>query len=131
VNVEFIVKGKPRGKERARTFYNSKSKKMQTITPTKTVSYEDLIKSCFYNSKPKNFKLIEGPILVELAIVYKKAKSNKMTTPMLKPDIDNVLKIVLDALNKVAYKDDTQVVSAVANKIFGEEEMLKIIIREL
>ena len=30
--------------------------------------------------------------------------------PMKKPDCDNVVKIVLDSLNKIAYDDDKQVV---------------------
>lgn len=30
--------------------------------------------------------------------------------PTKKPDIDNIVKAVLDALNEVAYRDDTQVV---------------------
>ena len=31
--------------------------------------------------------------------------------PAKKPDIDNIVKAVLDALNEVAYRDDTQAVS--------------------
>ena len=30
--------------------------------------------------------------------------------PMKKPDADNIAKIVLDSLNKIAYEDDKQVV---------------------
>ena len=33
----FTVPGKPQGKARARTFYDSRSKKMNSITPEKTV----------------------------------------------------------------------------------------------
>jgi Holliday junction resolvase RusA-like endonuclease len=39
--------------------------------------------------------------------------------PSRKPDIDNVLKIVLDALNGVAYKDDSRVVSVSGRKIYS------------
>lgn len=48
-----------------------------------------------------------------------------------KPDVDNIQKIVLDALNNVAYLDDTQVVQVVAIKKWDEEEKLKIIIEEI
>ena len=43
----FTVPGKPQGKARARTFYNSRSDKMSSVTPEKTVLYENLIKTCF------------------------------------------------------------------------------------
>ena len=43
----FTVPGKPQGKARARTFYDSRSNKMSSVTPEKTVLYENLIKTCF------------------------------------------------------------------------------------
>jgi Holliday junction resolvase RusA-like endonuclease len=46
--------------------------------------------------------------------------------PSKKPDIDNVLKIVLDALNGVAYKDDSKVVSVSGKKIYSDEPKLVI-----
>lgn len=42
--MKFIVEGKPQGKARARTFYNSRLGKMQSITPEQTRSYEDLVR---------------------------------------------------------------------------------------
>lgn len=47
---------------------------------------------------------------------------NGIEKPNKKPDIDNVLKNVLDALNKFAYEDDTQVISVVCQKYYTEEE---------
>ena len=44
--------------------------------------------------------------------------------PQVKPDIDNVVKVVCDALNKIAYKDDTQVVEIAACKLYGVEPMV-------
>lgn len=35
----FTVPGKPQGKARARTFYDSRSGKMSSVTPEKTVLY--------------------------------------------------------------------------------------------
>ncbi len=34
---------------------------------------------------------------------------NNEISPTKKPDIDNIAKIVLDAMNKFAFKDDTQI----------------------
>ena len=49
--------------------------------------------------------------------------------PSRKPDIDNVMKIVLDALNGVAYKDDSRVVRVEAQKIYGDIPRLEIRMR--
>ena len=48
-----------------------------------------------------------------------------------KPDVDNIIKVVLDALNKVAYQDDTQVVEVIAIKRWSNESRLKVIIEEI
>lgn len=57
------------------------------------------------------------------------AESGKIR-PLTKPDIDNVVKIVCDALNKVAYRDDTQVIEVVACKYYGKEPKVVIEIDE-
>ena len=46
---------------------------------------------------------------------------------MTTPDVDNILKIVLDGLNGVAYADDSQVVEAACRKHYdGEKEGLEV-----
>jgi Holliday junction resolvase RusA-like endonuclease len=42
--------------------------------------------------------------------------------PIRKPDLDNIVKIVLDALNGSAYRDDTQVLQLDARKIYTAGE---------
>ena len=42
--------------------------------------------------------------------------------PPKKPDVDNVVKIVLDALNRVVYLDDTQVTHCNVRKMWDEDE---------
>ena len=37
-----------------------------------------------------------------------------------KPDCDNIAKIILDSLNKIAYHDDSQVVDLHVNKRYAE-----------
>ena len=48
-----------------------------------------------------------------------------------KPDADNIVKVVLDALNKVAYRDDAQVVELVAIKRWSNTSKLKVVIEEI
>jgi Holliday junction resolvase RusA-like endonuclease len=40
----------------------------------------------------------------------------------VKPDLDKLLRAVLDALTGIAYEDDAQVVTAVAMKVYGVDE---------
>ena len=55
---------------------------------------------------------------------------NNTISPTKKPDIDNIVKIVLDAMNKFAFKDDTQITKLEVEKIYGIEEKLQIMIEE-
>ncbi|WP_442855820.1 RusA family crossover junction endodeoxyribonuclease [Blautia sp. Marseille-P3087] len=51
--------------------------------------------------------------------------------PAKKPDIDNIAKAVLDALNSVAYRDDTQVVELQLRKQYSEKPRVEICMEEL
>ena len=54
---------------------------------------------------------------------------NKIS-PTKKPDIDNIIKIILDAMNKFAFKDDIQITKLEIEKKYGLEEKMQIIIEE-
>ena len=51
-------------------------------------------------------------------------KGDKKYGPL--PDIDNVIKTVLDALNEVAYKDDTQVVQVWGRSVYGPKDCTQV-----
>lgn len=51
--------------------------------------------------------------------------------PVVKRDCDNIAKIVLDALNHIAYHDDAQVVELVVCKWYGEQPRVDVLIKEL
>ena len=40
--------------------------------------------------------------------------------PTKKPDLDNVAKIILDSLNKIAYDDDSQIVDLHIRKYYSD-----------
>lgn len=50
--------------------------------------------------------------------------------PTKKPDIDNIVKIILDAMNKFAFKDDTQVTKLEVEKRYSEIPRVYIKIEE-
>jgi len=85
--------------------------------------------------------LLEGPLQLEVK-VYKpslKSFSKKKTLaaeegllrPTTKPDVDNYVKGVKDALNKVIWKDDSQVVDLKVSKWYSEKPRIEVIIKEL
>lgn len=118
--IKFTIPGTPQGKARARTVYNRAAGKTVSYTPEKTYLYENLIKSRYLEVTNKKYNNKEA-LHVSITAFYNppKSASKKRRTLMLegyekpckKPDIDNIAKVVLDALNGISYGDDTQVVS--------------------
>lgn len=49
--------------------------------------------------------------------------------PVKKPDMDNVMKIVADSLNGVAYRDDTQIVDSMVRKFYSDRPRVQIVIQ--
>lgn len=50
---------------------------------------------------------------------------------MHKPDTDNIAKIIADALNGVAYKDDAQITKLEVAKLYGSEDKVEVEINYL
>lgn len=138
--VTFHVPGKPQGKARARTFRNKYTGKSKSITPEQTVLYENFIKDRFLQAGT-GFYLERGraaTLRIVARFLPPTSASKKRQTDMLegrelplkKPDMDNIVKVVADALNGVAYHDDTQIVSVVAKKAYSAVEGLDITVEE-
>lgn len=127
-SIKFEIPGTPQGKARARTVRNKFSGKTVSFTPDKTVNYENLIKICFLQMRPVGFKRIESQVKMQIVAHYRKAKANKMDVPMLKPDIDNLCKVVLDSLNDIAYIDDKQVIDISLSKVWANGNDEKVVV---
>lgn len=125
--VVFTVPGRPKGKARART-----NKTGITYTPKNTVMYENLVKACFIESQPRERWFAGEPLAVNIyarfPIPKSKSKRDKEAMmqgyiqPTVKPDADNIAKIICDALNGVAYGDDTQVIRLTVVKSYVQKE---------
>lgn len=133
------ILGKPMGKQRPRLG------KFGTYTPQKTVNYETLIKYSFTQKYP-NFKPYEGELKAKITAIFEvpKSYSKKKREALLpisgiensgagythKPDSDNIAKIVLDALNGLAYKDDSQITALLVFKEYGEQAKVIVEVEE-
>lgn len=128
---EFEVLGDIKGKARPRVnTYTGNA-----YTPTNTKDYENLIKQYFKIKYPR-YEPLEGRVFVKITAYFKVAKSTSKKekqliekgalSPTKKPDIDNIVKIVLDALNKMAFKDDNQITKLEVEKLYGVEEKIVV-----
>ena len=68
----------------------------------------------------------DGAIRVELDFCLIRPKSSKREYPTVKPDLDNYIKSVLDAMNGIILKDDSQIVSIEASKKYTSIEGIAI-----
>lgn len=120
-----IIPGKPLGKQRPRVL-----KTGIAYTPKETVNYETFVKM-LYLEKYAGEKPFEGPVSMLISAFYqipksaskrrREAMARHHIPPTTRPDIDNIAKIIMDALAGVAYQDDKQVTSCAVNKLYSHE----------
>lgn len=132
---EFTMIGDIVGKARPRM----NTRTGRAYTPTKTKNYEYFLRECFINEYP-DFKTIETRVKVTIIAYFDIAKSTSKkkeaemllqnVSPTKKPDIDNIVKVVLDAMNKFAFKDDTQVTKLEVEKKYAKIPSIYIKIEE-
>ena len=136
-SVHFTIPGPPGRKGRPR-FSNGRA-----YTDEKTKAYEELIAWQFMSAQSRwqlspeqweRVKKAQVSIVIIASYEIPKSDSKKVRLeklenrqrPMKKPDIDNVCKVVLDGLNGLAYKDDTQVYHLHAIKRYDETPRVEV-----
>lgn len=121
--VSFTVDGRPVPKGRPRVTRHG------TYTPKSTQIFESAIRAAWLERGEKPFA--DGEALDVMVNAYfsipsgtpKRKRDGLHLTPYLKRgDIDNIIKSVLDALNGIAYKDDSAVFSVYGRKIYTDGE---------
>lgn len=134
--VTFTVYGRVIGKGRPHFV----KKTGAAITPPATKSYESVLRDkatpCMQDTTPWT-----GPVALDLSATYKIPKSWKKADREAaiaglrepgKPDLDNVVKILADSLNRVVYLDDTQITKITAQKLWStEEDRLDVVLTRL
>ena len=106
-----VPKGRPR-------FYGN-----HAVTPPKTREYEKLIRESW------TYGMMDGPLGVRMLFVMPipKSVSKKKHEELLgerhtkKPDLDNLVKAVLDGLNGTAFEDDSRIHRIMAIKEYGDD----------
>lgn len=125
--VHFIIPGRPVGKGRPRF-----TRRGHCWTPDKTVAYERDIKLAYWETCGKRCFGANKALSVEIVLYYirpkRMTKHNSLMAqrgllrPVVKPDVDNVIKAILDALNGIAFYDDRQIVQVTCEKWYDITE---------
>ena len=132
---EFEVLGEIVGKERPRVNMYT----CRVYTPNKTKDYEFLVQQYFRMQYPK-YETLKGRISINIIAYLKIPQSTSKTkiqemlenkiSPTKKPDVDNIAKSILDAMNGLVFEDDNQVSKISVEKRFALEEKAVIEVEE-
>ena len=126
LSVSFFVPGPPVGKGRPRAA--KRGSQIQLYTPEKTASYENLVATAAHGSM-RGAEPIKGACHVDMDIrlivpmSWSAKRRNQalegLVFPTKKPDLDNILKAVFDAINGIVWEDDVQAVYVQAVKRYS------------
>jgi len=132
--IHLSIPGEPQGKQRPRWAPRG------TYTPTKTLNFETYIKELFAIKYP-DFEPVETALEMELTArlmiptsaskVKKLQMQRKELRPTKRPDVDNILKVAMDALESLAYKNDSQIVDGAIHKYYSYHPAMDLIIWEI
>lgn len=115
---EFTVPGEPISKSRAR--FTKRGSKTVAYTPEKTKAGEHAMAAAYLKVAKKFNKDPEAAYAVR-AHFYNGTRQRR--------DVDNMVKLVLDGLNNVAWVDDNQVLEIAARKSFVAKEEARTVVQ--
>ena len=128
--VRFTIPGEPFGKQRPRHLKNG-----HTYTPRQTTDHETAIKyeyrrQCGYRFPTGAYISIGVIAFYKIPSSATKSAKGKMLAgtvlPSVKPDVDNVLKLIMDALEGECYGNDKNVIHAQIRKEYSENPRTEV-----
>lgn len=130
--IDFVVPGEARGKQRPRA-----TRQGRVYTPAQTVNAEAYIKMLATNAMDGDPPM-DGPLaaffVVTVGIPSSWPKKRQEAArcgdlrPTSKPDLDNIVKLLCDAMNGIVYGDDKQIVSLTVSKFYGEVPQTRVLV---
>ena len=128
VEVKFmriIIPGEPVAKGRPKF-----TKRGFTYTPAKTEAAEKYIRA-FVSGYPSFAPGLPLAMSIDFYLTKPKSVGKKREFPTTRPDIDNYIKLVFDSLNGVLFDDDSQIISLLASKKYGDPARIELEINEV
>lgn len=135
MTIAFTIPGVPRGKGRPK--FARIGSGVRAYTPAETAAYENLVRMAFdvragYTPIPKDASVqldvtAHFPVPKSRPKRFHAAAQLEQSVPHVqKPDMDNIIKAVLDGLNGVAFRDDAQVQRISAAKWYSHAPRLEV-----
>ncbi len=125
------VPGPPRGKGRPRFTRNGRP-----YTPADTIDAEDRVRTAWeLAGRPR---LPDGAFTLHVDVHVKRPKDHRLRDgtlsaagrravfPTSRPDLDNVVKLIADALNGLAWHDDAHAVNITATRLWSPDDTPRI-----
>ena len=139
MELKFTIRGEPKGKGRPK--FSRQGNIVRTYTPDATANYENYVKMEYWNQCGQRMFTKGGQLDMRLTAYFaipastsKKRQQlmrDKVIRPTKKPDMDNIIKIIADALNGIAYYDDSQIVDTAVRKFYSDEPRVVVKISEV
>nr|DAF77648.1 MAG TPA: Endodeoxyribonuclease RusA [Caudoviricetes sp.] len=140
LSVSITVLGEPVAQGRPR--FAKRGSFVTAYDPPQSAKYKNTIRQELLPLiANKDFKSFDGPCSLELHVYRSIPKSfgrkkqfaaaNGEIRPTTRPDTDNYVKGILDALNGIVVKDDSQIVDIVAQKFYSDTPRIDIVITRL
>lgn len=111
---------------------------VRVFTPKETVNAEAWVKQCAVDQIGAACLDMPLEIAIGITVEIPRSWSHKArraalageTKPTGKPDLDNCVKLICDALNGVMWKDDSQIVTMRLGKRYGDKPETRLTIWE-
>jgi Holliday junction resolvase RusA-like endonuclease len=135
--IQFTVYGEPVAQGRPK--FSTVGGFPRAYDPAKSRDYKDYVRLAASKHAPA--ALLEGPLGIAVTAFRSTPKSFSQKKaaaaergdilPVTKPDADNYLKGVKDALKGIIWKDDSQVVDAFVRKRYSARPRIEVKIKQL
>ena len=122
------IPGCPIPKARARFFRCGGSVRVYDPQNADKQSFREVLRDAFGHPP------LEGPISLSIVCVFKTPKCHLFKESffhVVKPDVDNLIKWVGDVGNGILWRDDKQIVSIAATKLYSVEPRTQIAFGEI
>lgn len=138
MQISFTIPGRVRGKGRPRAVVRPGTSFVSVYTDPETRNCETLVRNSAHDAMGE-WTPFDGPIELTVAIfqLVPPSWSKKKTAAAFyltgKPDLDNVVKLIGDALNGIVWRDDSQISDLHVKRryIRAGQERVEITITEL
>ena len=137
IQIMFTVYGEPVAKGRPR--FSTRGKFPIAYTPEKTKTYESevgmMAKVAMGASEAlkgalEAFIYVTFPVPTSYSKKRTEACLNDSEKHTKRPDLDNVVKAIIDGMSEIVFLNDSQITSIHATKVYGQVAKVEVVVRQ-